>query len=54
MFRSRLHGVCMGGVGQALVQFMHFSAKFFYVGGFCHLRDYVLPTLRGASDDVMS
>ena len=39
-------GFVWGGVGRALIQFMHFSAIF---AMFVDLGDPVVPTLRGAS-----
>ena len=47
-------GFVWGGVGRALMQFMHFSAIFGYVGGFGNLGDPVLPTPRGVSGDVVT
>ena len=47
-------GFVWGGVGRALMQFMHFSAFFCYVGGFGNLGDLVLPTPRGVSGDVVT
>ena len=47
-------GFLWGGVGRALMQFMHFSAIFFYVGSFGNLGDPVLPSLRGVSRDVVT
>ena len=47
-------GFVWGGVGRALMQFMHFSAILDYVGGFGDLGDPVLPTLRGVSGDVVT
>ena len=47
-------GFVWGGVGRALMQFMHFSGLFCYVGGFGDLGDPVVPTLRGASGDVVT
>ena len=44
-------GFVWGGVGRALVQFMHFLAIF---GMFVDLGDPVVPTLRGASWDVVT
>ena len=47
-------GFVWGGVGQALMQFMHFFGHFCYVGGFGDLGDPMLPTLRGVSGDVVT
>ena len=47
-------GFVWGGVGRALMQFMHFFSHFWYVGGFGDLGDPVVPTLRGASGDVVT
>ena len=47
-------GFVWGGVGRALLQFMHFFSHFRYVGGFGDLGDPVVPTLRGASGDVVT
>ena len=47
-------GFVWGGVGRALMQFMHFFSHFCYVGGFGNLRDPVLPTPRGVSGDVVT
>ena len=47
-------GFVWGGVGRALMQFMHFLAFFWYVGSFCDLSDPVVPTLRGVSGDVVT
>ena len=44
-------GFVWGGVGRALMQFMHFSAIF---AMFVDLGDPVVPTLRGASGDVVT
>ena len=44
-------GFVWGGVGRALMQFMHFSAIFAMV---VDLGDPVVPTLRGASGDVVT
>ena len=44
-------GFVWGGVGRALRQFMHFSAIF---AMFVDLGDPVVPTLRGASGDVVT
>ena len=49
---SRLHGVWQRGTS-AYVVYALFS-HFCYVGGFGDLRDPVLPTLRGASGDVVT
>ena len=38
-------GFVCGGVGRALMQFMHFSAIFFSVAGFGDLGDPVLVTV---------
>ena len=47
-------GFVWGGVGRALMRFMHFSAFFAHVGGFCDLGDPVVPTPRGVSGDVVT
>ena len=47
-------GFVWGGVGRALMQFMHFSAIFCYVGGFGDLGDPVVPALRGVSGDLVT
>ena len=39
-------GFVWGGVGRALMQFMHFFSHFCYVGGFGDLGDPVVSTLR--------
>ena len=44
----------MEQLGRVLMQHMRFLANFRHVGGFCDLRDPVLPTLRGASGDVVT
>ena len=44
-------GFVWGGVGRALMQLMHFSAIF---AMFVDLGDPVVPTLRGASGDVVT
>ena len=44
-------GFVWGGVGRALVLFMHFSAIF---AMFIDRSDPVVPTLRGASGDVVT
>ena len=46
-----------GGVGRALMQFVHFlafSVCFWYVGGFGNPANPVVPTLRGVSGDVVT
>ena len=47
-------GFVWGGVGRALMQFVHFSAIFCYFGGFGDLGNPVPPTLRGVSWDVVT
>ena len=47
-------GFVWGGVGRALMQFMHFFSHFSYVGGFGDLGDPVVSTLRGVSGDVVT
>ena len=47
-------GFVWGGVGRALVQFMHFFSHFCYVGGFGDPGDPVVSTLRGVSGDVVT
>ena len=47
-------GFVWGGVGRALMQFMHFSAIFAMFGGFGDLGDPVVPTPRGVSGDVVT
>ena len=47
-------GFVWGGVGRALVQFVHFFGHFWYVGGFGDFGDPVVPTPRGASGDVVT
>ena len=47
-------GFVWGGVGRALLQFMHVFSHFCYVGGFGNLGDPVVPTLRGVSGDVVT
>ena len=47
-------GFVWGGVGRVLMQFMHLFGHFRYVGGFGDLGDPVVPTLRGASGDVVT
>ena len=47
-------GFVWGGVGRALMQFMHFFSHFCYVGGFGDLGDPVVSPLRGASGDVVT
>ena len=47
-------GFVWGGVGRALMRFMHFFSHFCYVGGFGDLGDPVIPTLRDASGDVLT
>ena len=55
VFRSRLHRVCVGGMGRAqFSQFVQFSVIFYYVGVFGNLSDPVIPTLRGATGDVVT
>ena len=46
-------GFVWGGVGRALMQFMHFSAIFAMLA-VLNLGDPVVPTLRGASGDVVT
>ena len=46
-------GFVWGGVGRALMQFMHFFSHFCYVGAFGDLGDPVVPTPRGVSGDVV-
>ena len=46
-------GFVWGGVGRALMQFMHFLSRFWYVGAFGDLGDPVVPSFRGASGDVV-
>ena len=47
-------GFVWGGVGRALMQFMHFFSHFCYVGGFGDLGDPLVSTLRGVSGDVVT
>ena len=47
-------GFVWGGVGRALMQFMHFFSHFWYVGGFGDLGDPVVPSLRGVSGYVVT
>ena len=47
-------GFVWGGVGRALVQFMHFSANFAMTAFLGDLSDPVVPTLRGVSGDVVT
>ena len=47
-------GFVWGGVGRALMQFMHFFIHFCYVGSFGDPGDPVVPTLRGVSGDVVT
>ena len=47
-------GFVWGGVGRALMLFMHFFSHFCYVGGFGDLGDPVVSTLRGVSGDVVT
>ena len=47
-------GFVWGGVGRALMQFMHFFSHFCYVGDFGDLGDPVVSTPRGASGDVVT
>ena len=47
-------GFVWGGVGRALMQFMHLFSHFCYVGGFGDLGDPVVPTLRDVSGDVVT
>ena len=54
---SRLQGVCMGRSGtstHAVCAFYALFCHFCYLGGFGHLDDPVLPTLRGVSGDVVT
>ena len=50
---SRLHGVCMGRGGTSANAVYALLSHFCYVGGFGHLGDPVVPTLRGVSGDVV-
>ena len=47
-------GFVWGGVGRALMQFMHFFSHFWYVGGLGTLGDPVVPTFSSASGDVVT
>ena len=47
-------GFVWGGVGRALMQFMHFLAIFAMLGGFGDPFDPVVPTLRSVSGDVVT
>ena len=47
-------GFVWGGVGRALMQFMHFFSHFCYVGGLGDLGDPVVPTPRDVSGDVVT
>ena len=47
-------GFVWGGVGRALMQFMHFFSHFCHVGSFGDPGDPVVPTLRGVSGDVVT
>ena len=54
VFRSRLHGVCVGRSGTSAYAVYALFSHFCYVGGFGGLSDPVLPTLRGVSGDVVT
>ena len=47
-------GFVWGGVGRALMQFMHFSAIFAMLAVLATLVTRLVPTLRGASGDVVT
>ena len=47
-------GFVWGGVGRALMQFMHFSAIFAMLAVLATSVNPVVPTLRGASGDVVT
>ena len=51
---SRLHRVCMGRSGTSAYAVYALFSHFWYVGGFGDLGDPVVPTLRGASGDVVT
>ena len=51
---SRLHRVCMGQSGTSAHAVYALFSHFWYVGGFGDLGDPVVPTLRGASGDVVT
>ena len=53
-FVSRLHRVCMEWNGMSAYAVYALFSHFCYVGGFGDLGDPVLPTLRGASRDVVT
>ena len=51
---SRLHRVCMGRSGTSAYAVYALFSLFCYVGDFGDLGDPVVPTLRGASGDVVT
>ena len=51
---SRLHRVCMGRSGTSAYAVYALFSHLCYVGGFGNLGDPVVPTLRGASGDVVT
>ena len=51
---SRLYGVCMGRSGTSAYAVYALFNHLCYVGGFGNLGDPVVPTLRGASGDVVT
>ena len=51
---SRLYGVCMGRSGTSADAVYALFSHFWYVGSFGDLGDPVVPTLRGASGDVVT
>ena len=51
---SRLYGVCMGRSGTSAYAVYALFSHLCYVGGFGNLGDPVVPTLRGASGDVVT
>ena len=51
---SRLYGVCMGRSGTSAYAVYALFSHFCYVGDFGDLGDPVVPTLRGASGDVVT
>ena len=53
-FRAQLHRVCMGRSGTSADAVYAVFSHFCYVGGFGDLGDPVVPTLRGASGDVVT
>ena len=49
----QLYGVCMGRSGTSAYAAYALFSHFCYIGGFGHLGDPVLPTLRGVSGDAV-